>query len=186
MLTPYIRLGLQSDVIERAAGPFQGPFLMCPMLQELNEKRVTLMEGTALSERDLQRSRAESASAVFLLADRFSSNYQQEDLNVQFQVGCGSCLHHCMEPSCALLLHNHTSHHLKMSNSPSSFLQHYYVRSQASTWPSFYTHSHASIQPRFYMHSHACIWPNFHMPAEAQPESALCSAHRVLKGCACC
>ena len=56
------------------------------MLQELNEKRVTLMEGTALSERDLQRSRAESASAVFLLADRFSPNYQQEDLNVQFQV----------------------------------------------------------------------------------------------------
>ena len=44
------------------------------------------MEGTALSERDLQRSRAESASAVFLLADRFSPNYQQEDLNVQFQV----------------------------------------------------------------------------------------------------
>ncbi len=55
-------------------------------VQELNEKRVTLMEGTALSERDLQRSRAESASAVFLLADRFSPNYQQEDLNVQFQV----------------------------------------------------------------------------------------------------
>ena len=55
-------------------------------LQELNEKRVTLMEGTALSERDLQRSRAESASAVFLLADRFSPSYQQEDLNVQFQV----------------------------------------------------------------------------------------------------
>ena len=43
------------------------------------------MEGTALSERDLQRSRAESASAVFLLADRFSPSYQQEDLNVQFQ-----------------------------------------------------------------------------------------------------
>lgn len=60
------------------------------MLQELNEKRVTLMEGTALSERDLQRSRAESASAVFLLADRFSPNYQQEDLNVQFQVGCNT------------------------------------------------------------------------------------------------
>lgn len=57
-----------------------------PTLQELNEKRITLMEGTALSERDLQRSRAESASAVFLLADRFSPNYQQEDLNVQFQV----------------------------------------------------------------------------------------------------
>lgn len=63
------------------------------MLQELNEKRVTLMEGTALSERDLQRSRAESASAVFLLADRFSPNYQQEDLNVQFQVGCSTTQH---------------------------------------------------------------------------------------------
>lgn len=61
-------------------------FTFARMLQELNEKRVTLMEGTALSERDLQRSRAESASAVFLLADRFSPNYQQEDLNVQFQV----------------------------------------------------------------------------------------------------
>lgn len=59
---------------------------MVPSMQELNEKRITLMEGTALSERDLQRSRAESASAVFLLADRFSPNYQQEDLNVQFQV----------------------------------------------------------------------------------------------------
>ena len=62
-------------------------------VQELNEKRVTLMEGTALSERDLQRSRAESASAVFLLADRFSPNYQQEDLNVQFQVNSHE---HCL------------------------------------------------------------------------------------------
>ncbi len=53
------------------------------------------MEGTALSERDLQRSRAESASAVFLLADRFSPNYQQEDLNVQFQVNTiTKCLQH--------------------------------------------------------------------------------------------
>lgn len=81
------------------------------MLQELNEKRVTLMEGTALSERDLQRSRAESASAVFLLADRFSPNYQQEDLNVQFQVCCGPPLHACMGPLAVLLLGQHTSQH---------------------------------------------------------------------------
>ena len=55
-------------------------------LQELNEKRVTLMEGSALSERDLNRAKAESSSAAFVLANRFSSNYKQEDLNVQFQV----------------------------------------------------------------------------------------------------
>lgn len=84
---------------------------MCSMLQELNEKRVTLMEGTALSERDLQRSRAESASAVFLLADRFSSNYQQEDLNVQFQVGGGSCLHQPAWPYSVLLPCKHTLLH---------------------------------------------------------------------------
>ena len=54
------------------------------------------MEGTALSERDLQRSRAESASAVFLLADRFSPNYQQEDLNVQFQVPNRMLIEHCL------------------------------------------------------------------------------------------
>ena len=56
------------------------------LLQELNEKRVTLMEGSALSERDLNRAKAESSSAAFVLANRFSSNYKQEDLNVQFQV----------------------------------------------------------------------------------------------------
>ena len=44
------------------------------------------MEGSALSERDLNRAKAESSSAAFVLANRFSSNYKQEDLNVQFQV----------------------------------------------------------------------------------------------------
>ena len=89
------------------------------MLQELNEKRVTLMEGTALSERDLQRSRAESASAVFLLADRFSPNYQQEDLNVQFQVQHTSCMLHIKIEACSEqialagqdLLHTDLAHH---------------------------------------------------------------------------
>lgn len=71
-------------------------------MQELNEKRITLMEGTALSERDLQRSRAESASAVFLLADRFSPNYQQEDLNVQFQVSRQQLFHHWLFQCCIL------------------------------------------------------------------------------------
>ena len=64
-------------------------------LQELNEKRVTLMEGSALSERDLNRAKAESSSAAFVLANRFSSNYKQEDLNVQFQVGAGEQLVVC-------------------------------------------------------------------------------------------
>ena len=56
-------------------------------LQELHEKRVTLIEGTALSERDLVRARAESTGAILLLADRFSADAKQEDLSVQFQVG---------------------------------------------------------------------------------------------------
>lgn len=91
------------------------------MLQELNEKRVTLMEGTALSERDLQRSRAESASAVFLLADRFSPNYQQEDLNVQFQVQHTRCMLHIKIEACSEqialagqdLLHTDLAHELE-------------------------------------------------------------------------
>ena len=55
-------------------------------LQELNDRRLTLVEGSALSERDLRRARAESAVAVLLLADRFSPAPAQEDLNVLFQV----------------------------------------------------------------------------------------------------
>jgi hypothetical protein len=44
------------------------------------------MEGSALSERDLLRSRAEAATACLLLADRFSPKPEEEDLNLQFQV----------------------------------------------------------------------------------------------------
>ena len=55
--------------------------------QELNDRRLTLYEGSALSERDLVRTRAESASAVLLLADRFSPSVHHEDLSIQFQVG---------------------------------------------------------------------------------------------------
>ena len=47
---------------------------------------MTLIEGTALSERDLVRARAESTGAILLLADRFSADAKQEDLSVQFQV----------------------------------------------------------------------------------------------------
>lgn len=57
------------------------------MPQELNDRRLTLYEGSALSERDLVRTRAESASAVLLLADRFSPSVHHEDLSIQFQVG---------------------------------------------------------------------------------------------------
>ena len=55
-------------------------------LQELNDRRLTLVEGSALSERDLARTRAEAAAGVLLLADRFSPSPSQEDLNVLFQV----------------------------------------------------------------------------------------------------
>ena len=54
-------------------------------LQELNERRLTLVEGSALSERDLVRTRAQSAAAILLLADRFSPSAHQEDLGLQFQ-----------------------------------------------------------------------------------------------------
>lgn len=56
------------------------------LLQELNDKRLTLMEGSALSERDLVRAKAETATACLLLADRFSPKPMEEDLNLQFQV----------------------------------------------------------------------------------------------------
>lgn len=57
------------------------------MVQELNDRRLTLVEGSCLSERDLVRSSAHSAAAILLLADRFSPSAQQEDLGLQFQVG---------------------------------------------------------------------------------------------------
>ena len=55
------------------------------ILQELNDKRLTMIEGSALSERDLLMARAEGATACLLLADRFSPKPEEEDLNLQFQ-----------------------------------------------------------------------------------------------------
>ena len=54
-------------------------------LQELNDRRLTLVEGSALSERDLTRVRAETARAVLLLADRFSPDAEAEDVSILFQ-----------------------------------------------------------------------------------------------------
>ncbi|EIE18822.1 hypothetical protein COCSUDRAFT_59753 [Coccomyxa subellipsoidea C-169] len=53
---------------------------------ELNDRRLTLAEGSCLSERDLVRTQAHSAAAILLLADRFSPSAHQEDLGLQFQV----------------------------------------------------------------------------------------------------
>ena len=59
-------------------------------LQELNDSRLTLVEGSLLSERDLVRLHADTAHAILLLADRFSASARNEDLQLQFQVR--SCL----------------------------------------------------------------------------------------------
>lgn len=53
--------------------------------QELNDRRLTLAEGSCLSERDLVRTSAHCAAAILLLADRFSPSAHQEDLGLQFQ-----------------------------------------------------------------------------------------------------
>ncbi len=55
-------------------------------MQELNDRRLTLAEGSCLSERDLVRTSAHCAAAILLLADRFSPSAHQEDLGLQFQV----------------------------------------------------------------------------------------------------
>ncbi len=60
-----------------------------PGLQELNDRRLTLVEGSALSERDLVRTNAHASSAILLLADRFSPSSHQEDLGLQFQARSG-------------------------------------------------------------------------------------------------
>lgn len=54
--------------------------------QELHERRVTLLEGSAVSGSDLVAARAEKAEALLLLADRFTTDPEQEDLGVLFQV----------------------------------------------------------------------------------------------------
>lgn len=66
-------------------------------VQELNDRRLTLVEGSALSERDLVRTRAHSGSAILLLADRFSPSSHQEDLGLQFQVGATELILICSQ-----------------------------------------------------------------------------------------
>jgi hypothetical protein len=56
-------------------------------LQELHEAHLTLVEGSAFSERDLLHRAALAGSAgAIVLADRFSSNAAAEDTDVQFRV----------------------------------------------------------------------------------------------------
>jgi hypothetical protein len=54
--------------------------------QELHERQVTLVEGSAVSGQDLVTVGAEKARAVLLLADRFTTDPEQEDLSIMFQV----------------------------------------------------------------------------------------------------
>ncbi len=55
-------------------------------MQELNDRHLTLMEGSVFAEGDLERARACDAAAALVLADRFTSNAAQEDTDVQFRV----------------------------------------------------------------------------------------------------
>eukprot|EP01025_Chloroclados_australasicus_P067787 TRINITY_DN939_c1_g1_i4.p1 TRINITY_DN939_c1_g1~~TRINITY_DN939_c1_g1_i4.p1 ORF type:complete len:335 (-),score=10.25 TRINITY_DN939_c1_g1_i4:1354-2337(-) len=54
--------------------------------QELNDSQLTVVEGSALSDRDLIRVRAHQADAIMLMADRFCADTEKEDLSVLFQV----------------------------------------------------------------------------------------------------
>ena len=54
--------------------------------QELHERALTLVEGSAVSGADLETVRAAKANAIILLADRFSKDSQHEDLSILFQV----------------------------------------------------------------------------------------------------
>jgi hypothetical protein len=46
-------------------------------LQELNERQLTIIEGSVLSESDLQRVNAGTCEAALVMADRFTSNSAQ-------------------------------------------------------------------------------------------------------------
>ena len=54
--------------------------------QELNFRRLTLVEGSVLSEADLNFVNARRARAALLVADRFSARPQEEDKTLIFQV----------------------------------------------------------------------------------------------------
>lgn len=58
-------------------------------MQELHERSVTLLEGSAISSEDLVTAHAEKARAILLLADRFTTDAHQEDLSILFQVQQG-------------------------------------------------------------------------------------------------
>lgn len=55
------------------------------LVQELNDKSLTLVDGSAFSDNDLVRCRAHSARMLLLLADRFHGHAEEEDLRVLFQ-----------------------------------------------------------------------------------------------------
>jgi voltage-gated potassium channel Kch len=59
--------------------------------QEAHERKVTLVEGSAVSSSDLVTVGAERAKALLLLADRFTTDPQQEDLSLLFQVWSAKC-----------------------------------------------------------------------------------------------
>ena len=54
--------------------------------QELHERAVTLVEGSAVSGQDLVTVGAERAQGIMLLADRFTTDPESEDLGILFQV----------------------------------------------------------------------------------------------------
>ena len=54
--------------------------------QELHDRSVTLVEGSAVSGQDLVTVKAERALAVLLIADRFTTDPEAEDLGILFQV----------------------------------------------------------------------------------------------------
>jgi voltage-gated potassium channel Kch len=54
--------------------------------QELHERSLTLVEGSAVSGADLVTVNAAKANAIMLLADRFSVDAKHEDLSILFQV----------------------------------------------------------------------------------------------------
>jgi hypothetical protein len=57
--------------------------------QELHERAITLVEGSAVSAQDLVTVNAERAGAIMLMADRFTGDPEAEDLGVLFQVSDG-------------------------------------------------------------------------------------------------
>ena len=54
--------------------------------QELHDRAVTLVEGSAVSGQDLVTVQAERSKAVLLIADRFTTDPESEDLGILFQV----------------------------------------------------------------------------------------------------